>query len=151
MIQTWQTFIVYRTCHDVINCCGPHTLRSKLCCFSSEFLLIGTYYDGKSDEHCQKRCYLHYMLNCTHQHIVWLSLLVAVPCYHVEQITRTLNPPKCTCCMHSCIFGDGFVALSMTIDWFTYMSGLRLKWVGRCNTIASLPLDMAMWSLPNSP
>ena len=36
---------------------------------------------------------------------------------------KSLNPPKCTCCMHHSVSGDGNVTVSMVRNWLMCQSG----------------------------
>ena len=40
---------------------------------------------------------------------------------------RSRHPPKCMCCMHRCVPGDGNVAVIMVRNWLISVSGLQLK------------------------
>ena len=61
---------------------------SVLSCLSGELFLIGSYSSGKSDEYYYKAILFAGMVKFLNQYIAWLSLLVAVLCYHFEKQVR---------------------------------------------------------------
>ena len=145
MNQTWQTI-----------CCVLHVPRrhqlfwsiqnARECfvLFIRPFFLLVPILIANLMNITKKLCYLHDMVNCLNKHIAWLSLLVAVLCYHFE-VTKSTKMNV----LHASFFSsDGNVAVSMVRNWLTFLSAFNTLGIidsnqhdlpaSRCNVIGEL-------------
>ena len=129
-IRLEKTIVVYRTCHDVINYCGPYTMGGGVfCCLSSEFFLIGFLFYWQIWWILPKTILFAWhgkMFKSTYSPAVVIG---SCPLLSFWKPDKSLNPPKCTCCKHRCVPSDGNAAVSIVRNWLTYVSELQLKWL----------------------